>query len=89
MNTEVGIYWVQEMLKSVLFLAGPLLGAALVVGLMVAIFQAATSIQEMTLAYVPKMSAIALLLYLFFGYLLNYAISFTERIFEFIPMIAQ
>ncbi|MGM0587454.1 MAG: flagellar biosynthetic protein FliQ [Bacteroidota bacterium] len=89
MNTEVGVYWVQEMLSAVVFLAGPLLMGALVVGLLVAVFQAATSIQEMTLTYIPKMIVVALMLFFLFSYMLQYAISFTERIFNFIPMIGQ
>jgi flagellar biosynthetic protein FliQ len=89
MNTEVGVYWVQEMLSAVVFLAGPLLMGALIVGLFVAVFQAATSIQEMTLTYIPKMIVVALMLFFFFSYMLQYAISFTERVFNFIPIIGQ
>lgn len=89
MNSEVGLYWVQEMLGAVVFLAGPLLMGALIVGLMVAVFQAATTIQEMTLTYVPKMIIVSVMLFFFFGYMIQYMVTFTQRIFEFIPLIAQ
>lgn len=89
MNTEVGLYWIQEMLTATVVLAGPLLIAALVIGLIVSIFQAATSIQEMTLSYVPKMIVIVALLFFFFGSMLQYSISFLQRVFDFIPLIAK
>lgn len=88
MNTEVGIYWVQEMLKAVIILAGPLLVGALIIGLFIAVFQAATTIQEMTLTYVPKMIVVALMLFFLFSYMLQYGINFLERVFEFVPLLA-
>jgi flagellar biosynthetic protein FliQ len=89
MNTEVGVYWIQQMLTATVVLSGPLLVAALVVGLVISIVQAATSIQEMTLSYVPKMAAVVVLLFLFVGYMLQYMITFMERIFNFIPILAH
>ena len=61
MNIETSLYWVQEMLQAVVILTSPAMLAALVLGLMVAVFQAATSIQEMTLSYIPKIKKILLL----------------------------
>ncbi len=89
MNTEIGVYWIQQMLTATVVLSGPLLMAALVVGLIISIVQAATSIQEMTLSYVPKMVAVVVLLFLFIGYMLQYMISFMERIFNFIPILTH
>ena len=89
MNTETGIYWVQEALTTAVVLAGPVLVGALVIGLTIAIFQAATSIQEMTLSYVPKMVVVVIILFFLFGFMLQYAIGFVERVFDFIPQIAQ
>ncbi|MCH8557594.1 MAG: flagellar biosynthetic protein FliQ [Balneolia bacterium] len=89
MNTETGIYWLQEMLMAVVVLSTPVLAGALIVGLSIAIFQAATSIQEMTLSYVPKMIVVVIILYFTFGMMLQFAIDFTVRIFDFIPQIAQ
>ena len=63
MNIETSLYWVQEMLQAVVILTSPAMLAALVLGLMVAVFQAATSIQEMTLSYIPKMAAVVVVLF--------------------------
>ena len=89
MNLDVGIYWVQEMFTATAVLAGPLLMVALVVGLIVSVFQAATTIQEMTLSYVPKMVAVGLVLFFFFSYMLQYSIGFFQRVLDFIPLIAK
>lgn len=89
MNTETALFWLQEMLTAVVTLSAPPLIAAVVVGLAVAIFQAATSIQELTLSYVPKMAVVAIILFLSFGFMLQYAIGFTERILEIIPELVN
>lgn len=89
MNVETALYWIQEMLTAVVVLCGPVLTGALVVGLAVAIFQAATSIQEMTLSYIPKMVVVVIILFFTFGYMLQYAIGFMQRIFEMIPQLVN
>lgn len=87
MNTEVGLYWLQEALTAIVVLAGPVLIGALIVGLIIAVFQAVTTIQEMTLTYIPKMVVVVVILFFMFGFMLEYAIDFTERILKFIPSI--
>lgn len=87
MNVETALYWLQEMLTAVVVLCAPAMAGALIVGLAIAIFQAATSIQEMTLSYVPKMIAVVAILFVMFGFMLQFAVDFTTRIFEFIPEI--
>jgi len=87
MGIETSLYWIQEMLQAVVILVGPAMIAALIVGLAVAIFQAATSIQEMTLSYIPKMAVVVLVLFFGFGFMLQFMIDFTVRIFEIIPQI--
>ncbi|TVQ12143.1 MAG: flagellar biosynthetic protein FliQ [Balneolaceae bacterium] len=89
MNIDTGIYWLQEALKMTVVLSGPVLIAALVVGLVIAILQAATTIQEMTLSYIPKMVVVVVVLFLLFGFMLQASIDFTQRIFDFIPSIAK
>lgn len=89
MNEEIGVYWLQEALTAVVVLGGPVMTGALVVGLIIAVLQAATTVQEMTLSYIPKMVAVVVILFLLFGFMLQYAVNFTERIFDFIPNIAQ
>lgn len=89
MNTETGLYWLQEMLTAVVALAAPPLVGAVVIGLAVAIFQAATSIQELTLSYVPKMLVVAVILFFSFGFMLQYAVGFMERVIEIIPELVK
>ncbi len=66
-------------------LAGPLLVVALVLGLLVSIFQAVTQIQEMTLAIIPKMAAVMLVLLLFLPWFLSVASEYMTRVFTNIP----
>ncbi len=89
MNSEVGLFWVQEMLTATVVLAGPILMATLIVGLIISIFQAATTIQEQTLSYVPKMVVVIVMLFFFFGYMLEYTIGFFQKIMAFIPQVAR
>lgn len=79
----------QETLTAIVVLSAPVLIGALIVGLSIAIFQAATSIQEMTLSYVPKMVVVVIILFFTFGFMLQYAIDFMQRIFEFVPQISN
>jgi flagellar biosynthetic protein FliQ len=66
-------------------LAAPLLLSALVVGLVVGMFQAATQINEMTLTFVPKLIVVAVVVLIAGPALLNTLLGFTIRLFEGIP----
>ena len=66
-------------------LAAPLLLSALVVGLLVGIFQAATQINEMTLSFIPKLLVLALALALAGPWMLQLAVGFTRRLIESVP----
>jgi flagellar biosynthetic protein FliQ len=76
-------------IREVLFLAAPLLISALVVGLVVAIFQATTSIQEQTLTFVPKVIAILLVLGFLGGWMFSSLGDYTVQLFRMIPMMAR
>lgn len=67
----------------------PALLAALVVGVAVSIFQAVTSIQEQTLAFVPKMLAVMLALVVFFSWMQSTVMHFTQQLFASIPSYLQ
>ena len=69
--------------------AGPILLLVLVIGVLVGIFQAATSINEMTLSFVPKLIAVMLLVLLIGSWQLQVLVDFTRRIFERIPDLGQ
>lgn len=66
-------------------IAGPTLVAVLIVGVAVGIFQAATSINEMTLSFLPKLVVVTLLIALLGSWQLQYLVDFTRRVFERIP----
>ncbi|BAZ93886.1 flagellar export apparatus protein FliQ [Thiohalobacter sp. COW1] len=66
-------------------LAGPLLIASLAVGLVIAMFQAATQINEMTLTFIPKLAAIVLVLLLAGPWLLRSLLDFTINLYTSIP----
>ena len=63
-----------------LIVASPIMGVGLVVGLTIALFQALTQVQEMTLVFVPKILAIFLSLLLFMPFMINQLIGFMDRI---------
>ena len=67
----------------------PVLSAALIIGLVVAIFQATTSIQEQTLTFVPKILTILGMLALLGGWMSGVLRDYTIRLFEIIPQLVQ
>jgi flagellar biosynthetic protein FliQ len=79
----------REGIFEVVFLAAPLLFSALFVGLVVAILQATTSIQEQTLTFVPKVIAILLVLALLGGLMFSHLGDYTVRLFQMIPAMAR
>ena len=72
-----------------LIVAAPMLGLGLLVGLVISIFQATTSIQEQTLTFVPKIFVVLGSLIVFGSWIINSLINFTMRIFSFIPEMAK
>ncbi|MCL2319705.1 MAG: flagellar biosynthesis protein FliQ [Treponema sp.] len=76
-------------IREVLLLAAPLLLSALVVGLVVAILQATTSIQEQTLTFVPKVIAIMLVLAFLGGLMFSSLGDYTVQLFRMIPDMAK
>ncbi|GHU48553.1 flagellar biosynthetic protein FliQ [Spirochaetia bacterium] len=73
----------------VLLLASPLLLSALLVGLVVAILQATTSIQEQTLTFVPKVITILTVLAILGGWMFTSLGDYTVRLFQMIPDMAR
>jgi len=76
-------------IQQVLMIAAPLLISALVVGLVVAIIQATTSIQEQTLTFVPKVFTILFILALLGGWMFTSMGEFTRNLFLTIPEMAR
>lgn len=76
-----------EALKLSLMLAAPLLLTALVVGLVVGLFQAATQINEQTLSFIPKLIAMALVVVATGPWMLGVLVDYTRRLIESIPTV--
>lgn len=80
MTSEFVISIARQGIYSTLLVAAPIMLVALLVGLLVSIFQATTQIQEQTLAFVPKIAAVLISLILFGPWMLTRMISFTTDI---------
>ncbi len=72
----------REAVQIILKTTAPVLGVAMGVGILIALFQAMTQIQEMTLTFVPKIVAILFTLILSISFIMNTLISFAQRIFD-------
>lgn len=70
----------QDSVYTILIVIAPVAGVALVVGLLVSIFQATTQIQEQTLAFVPKIVAVFLSLLIFGAWMLQHVVEFTQNL---------
>jgi flagellar biosynthesis protein FliQ len=71
----------EKAVYTTLIICGPLLLLALIIGLIVSIFQATTQIQEQTLAFVPKIVAVLVGLIFFGPWMLSTLISYAQDIF--------
>ena len=76
-----------QALWMVVLISAPLLVAALAVGLVIGIIQAATSINEQTLSFIPKLAAMAITLALVGGWQLATRIEYTRRLFQRMPAL--
>lgn len=77
----------RQAIEVTLMISAPLFLAALVTGLIISIFQAATQINEMTLSFVPKLIAIFITLVLAGPWMLTLITDFMRRLFESIPVM--
>ncbi len=70
-------------------LCAPTLATALAIGLFIGLIQSATQIQEQTLAFVPKLAGVAIVLVICGNWMLSQLISFTHQLFNMIPQLLQ
>ncbi|MBN2280462.1 MAG: flagellar type III secretion system protein FliQ [Candidatus Marinimicrobia bacterium] len=89
MNVDYVIFITKETLKTAMLLLTPVLGAGLVVGIIVSLFQTVTSIREMTLSLIPKMAVVALVIMLLIPWFLDVLMTFTIEIFKQIPLMVK
>lgn len=85
MTPEYVIKLGQDTLMLVLQIAGPVLIVALVVGLMVSVFQAVTQIHEMTLTFIPKILAVVAVVMMIMPWMMRRMLDFTTQIIQSIP----
>ncbi len=85
LDTALVIELGREALWVAVLISGPLLAIALVVGLIIGIIQAATSINEMTLSFIPKLAALVIVLIGLGSWQISVLVDFTRRIYERIP----
>jgi flagellar biosynthetic protein FliQ len=89
MNSDLVLYLGQQALRTALLLAAPVLIVTLVVGLVVAMLQAVTSIRDMTLGLVLKIASVGVTLLFAGGWMMHQAVSFTSRVFNQIGCLAR
>ncbi|MDR3627402.1 MAG: flagellar biosynthesis protein FliQ [Ignavibacteriaceae bacterium] len=79
MTEEIVIEVMKEVFYTTFIILLPILGVSLIVGIFVSIFQAATSIQEATLTFVPKILATAITLIFLLPWIIDKIVSFTVK----------
>jgi len=89
MNVDYVIFITKETLKTAILMLTPVLGAGLIVGVLVSLFQTVTSIREMTLSLIPKMAAVAFVILLLIPWFLDVLMTFTTEIFKQIPLMVK
>ena len=82
MNQAMILTLAKDTLQITLLVSGPLLVTALVVGLVVSITQVVTSIQDMTMSFVPRIIAVLLVFLLALPWMMNILLSFTTNLFS-------
>jgi flagellar biosynthesis protein FliQ len=80
MGEEVVMQLGADALKTTMLLAGPMLVAAMLIGLLVSVFQALTQINESTLTFIPKMLAVVLILVLMGPWMLEVLKNYTTEV---------
>ena len=80
MTPDVAIELFRRALTVALLLSAPLLGAGLVIGVLVSVFQAVTQIHEMTLSFVPKVIVVSLVLVLAMPWMARLLLEFSSEV---------
>ncbi|MCM2971615.1 MULTISPECIES: flagellar biosynthesis protein FliQ [Larsenimonas] len=87
MTPETVMSLAYQAMKLMLMLAAPLLSVALIVGLLVSLFQAATQINEMTLSFIPKILAVFTTLVVAGSWMIATLVDFTRTLFYSLPQL--
>ena len=85
MSQQFVIHLGREVFFTAIMIAAPMLLAGLIVGVTISVIQTATSIQEQTLTFIPKIVAVVLSIILFFPWMMNTILSFATELISNIP----
>lgn len=89
MSPEMIVAIGRKAVQTVLLTSAPMLIAALVIGLVISIFQAATQINEQTMTFIPKIVAVFITLLLFGPWIMELLITFTTALFSQIATVGR
>lgn len=89
MTVDLVISLLSEVFYTVIIILLPILGVSLIIGILLSIFQAATSIQEMTLTFVPKIIITAIAIIIMLPFMADKILSFTIRIFSMFETVVK
>lgn len=78
-----------DTMRMAMILSLPSLLVGMIVGLLISIFQATTQINEMTLSFIPKIIAIAIVMIITAPWMMNLMVDYTTRLFKMIPTFMQ
>ena len=87
MNQDTVINLATQAMTLALEIAGPILLCGLIIGLLVSIFQAVTSIQEQSLSFIPKIVAVAVLIVVLGPWMLGQLVSYAQNLYLSIPQM--
>jgi len=87
MNSSFILYLSRHTLETTLLLSAPILLTCIVVGVVITLFQAVTSIRDMTLTIVPKLVAVGVVMLITGGWTLDVVLRFTTEIFGYVQNI--
>ena len=89
MNGEVVLFLGRRTLETAMLISAPVLLVALVSGILVSLFQAVTSMRDMTLGVVVKIGAVGITILISGGWMLQILMGFTKEVFDTIQLITQ
>jgi len=89
MNELIIVQIAREAVKTAIYVAGPALIVSMAVGLVISIFQVVTSLQDATVAFVPKVLAVMLVVVISFPWMMRVLVQFTTRMFTDFNFVVQ
>jgi flagellar biosynthesis protein FliQ len=87
MNQDTVVSLATQAMKLALEIGGPIMLVGLVVGLVVSIFQAVTSIQEQSLSFIPKVVALGAILVILGPWMLDQLVTYAQNLYQSIPSL--